>query len=134
MHAGFYLSTPNAPDEAMRQYDDLDDDLLGDDDELDNFAQTGGSKTRGSVEDQLSAKYADYLMWRDTGSSHDEALDLASMTEEEYTTAEAAEDPDASRGFSSLDDEDEDFDDEDDDDLSGPSRRGGRSTSYDEDF
>jgi hypothetical protein len=114
----------------MRQYDDLDDDDL-DDDELDSFAKTGGSKTRGSSEDQLSAKYADYLMWRDTGSSHDEALDLASMTEEEYTTAEAAEDPDGSRGFSSLDDDD-DFDDDDDDDL-GSSSRGGRRSSFDDD-
>lgn len=118
----------------MRQHDELDDDdLLGDDDELDSFAKTGGSKTRGSSEDQLSAKYADYLMWRDTGSSHDEALDLASMTEEEYTTAEAAEDPDGSRGFSSLDDED-DFDDDDDDDLSGSSRSGRRSSFDDDDF
>ncbi|WP_022823519.1 hypothetical protein [Hymenobacter norwichensis] len=118
----------------MRQYDDLDDDdLLGDDDELDSFAKTGGSKTRGSSEDQLSAKYADYLMWRDTGSSHDEALDLASMTEEEYTTAEAAEDPDGSRGFSSLDDDD-DFDDDDDDDLGGSSRGGRRSSFDDDDF
>ena len=116
----------------MRQYDDLDDDL--DDDELDSFAKTGGSKTRGSSEDQLSAKYADYLMWRDTGSSHDEALDLASMTEEEYTTAEAAEDPDGSRGFSSLDDDDDDFDDDDDDDFGTTSRRSGRSSFDDDDF
>ncbi|MBC8083113.1 MAG: hypothetical protein H7Z21_07870, partial [Hymenobacter sp.] len=106
-----------------------DDDLLGDDDELDNFAQTGGSKTRGTSEDQLSAKYADYLMWRDTGSSHDEALDLASMTEDEYTAAEAAEDPDASRGFSSLDDED---DLDDDDEPGPPSRRNSRSFDDDD--
>ncbi|MCR5886334.1 hypothetical protein LRS06_00815 [Hymenobacter sp. J193] len=117
----------------MRQYDNLDDDFLDDDDELDSFAKTGGSKTRGSSEDQLSAKYADYLMWRDTGSSHDEALDLASMTEEEYTTAEAAEDPDSSRGFSSLDDEDEDaFDDLDDDDSFG-SRSSKSKGRYDDD-
>ena len=69
----------------MRQYDNLDDDDLNDDDNLDAYARTGGAKTKGSGEDQLSAKYADYLMWRDTGSSHDEALDLASMTEEEFT-------------------------------------------------
>ncbi|TGE20066.1 hypothetical protein [Hymenobacter elongatus] len=115
----------------MKQYDDLDDDdLLGDDDELDTFAKTGGSKTRGNDEDRLSAKYADYLMWRDTGSSHDEALDLASMTEDEYTTAEAAEDPDGS-GFASLDDDD-DFADDDDDDSYGSSR-GSRSSRYSED-
>lgn len=119
----------------MRQHDDLDDDLF-DDDELDNFAATGGSATRGNSEDQLSAKYADYLMWRDTGSSHDEALDLASMTEDEYATAEAAEDPDGSRGFSSLDDEDDDFGDEDDEDSGyGSHRTGGsrRSSGYDDD-
>lgn len=114
----------------MRQYDDLDDDLLGDDDELDTFATKGGSKTSGSAEDQLSAKYADYLMWRDTGSSHDEALDLASMTEDEYTAAEAAEDPDGS-GFASLDDEDDDFDNEDEDSYGSP--RAGRGTRYSED-
>jgi len=116
----------------MRQYDDLDDDNF-DDDELDTFAKTGGTKTRGSSEDQLSAKYADYLMWRDTGSSHDEALDLASMTEEEYTTAEAAEDPDGSSGFSSLDDED-DFDDEDDEEGFSSRRTGRGSTGFDDDF
>ncbi|WP_324677781.1 hypothetical protein [Hymenobacter sp. GOD-10R] len=117
----------------MRQYDDLDDDF--DDDELDSYAKKGGGKSSGSAEDQLSAKYADYLMWRDTGSSHDEALDLASMTEEEFTAAEAAEDPDSS-GFSSLDDDDDfgndDLDDEDDD--YGSHRTGrGRSTRYNED-
>ena len=117
----------------MRQYDDLDDDdLLGDDDELDTFAKTGGNATRGSSEDRLSAKYADYLMWRDTGSSHDEALDLASMTEEEYTTAEAAEDPDGSRGFSSLDDDD-DFGDDDEEDDDSYSSRGRAKGRYDED-
>lgn len=117
----------------MKQYDDLDDDFLDDDDELDTFAKTGGSKTRGSSEDKLSAKYADYLMWRDTGSSHDEALDLASMTEDEFATAEAAEDPDGSRGFSSLDDED-DFADEDDEDDFGSSRTSRRSSFDDDDF
>lgn len=116
----------------MKQYDDLDDDFLDDDDELDTFAKTGGSKTRGSSEDKLSAKYADYLMWRDTGSSHDEALDLASMTEDEFATAEAAEDPDGSRGFSSLDDDDDFADDDDDDDFGGS--RGGRSSrGFDDD-
>ncbi|TGE04194.1 hypothetical protein [Hymenobacter fodinae] len=117
----------------MRQYDDLDDDFLDDDDELDTFAKTGGSKTRGSSEDQLSAKYADYLMWRDTGSSHDEALDLASMTEEEFTAAEAAEDPDGSRGYGSLDDDDDFSDDDDDDDDSYGSSRNGRRSSFDDD-
>ncbi|TGE28837.1 hypothetical protein [Hymenobacter metallicola] len=114
----------------MKQYDDLDDDFLDDDDELDTFAKTGGSKTRGNDEDRLSAKYADYLMWRDTGSSHDEALDLANMTEEEYTTAEAAEDPDGGGGFSSLDDDD-DFDDDDDDSFG--SSRGSRGSRYSDD-
>lgn len=116
----------------MKQYDDFeDDDLLGDDDELDTFAKSGGAATRGSTEDRLSAKYADYLMWRDTGSSHDEALDLATMTEEEYTAAEAAEDPDSSRGFSSLDDDDDFADDEDDEDsFSSKGRSKGR---YDDD-
>ncbi|UOQ51403.1 hypothetical protein [Hymenobacter cellulosivorans] len=114
----------------MKQYDDLDDDFLDDDDELDTFAKTGGTKTRGNDEDRLSAKYADYLMWRDTGSSHDEALDLASMTEEEYTTAEAAEDPDGS-GFASLDDDD-DFADDDDDDTFG-SARSSRGSRYSDD-
>ncbi|AIZ63824.1 hypothetical protein PK28_09195 [Hymenobacter sp. DG25B] len=117
----------------MRQYDDLDGDFLDDDDELDTFAKTGGSKTRGSSEDRLSAKYADYLMWRDTGSSHDEALDLANMTEDEYTTAEAAEDPDGSSGFSRFgDDDDDDLGDDldDDDTFSSRSKSKGR---YDDD-
>lgn len=120
----------------MRQYDNLDDDDLDDDDNLDTFARTGGAKTRGSGEDQLSAKYADYLMWRDTGSSHDEALDLASMTEEEFTTAEAAEDPDGSSGLGRLDDDDDDLDgDDDEDDFGGSSSRGrGRSDDYDSDY
>ncbi|RZK32010.1 MAG: hypothetical protein EOO57_15535 [Hymenobacter sp.] len=119
----------------MRQYDNLDEDDL-DDDSLDSYARTGGAKTRGSGEDQLSAKYADYLMWRDTGSSHDEALDLASMTEEEFTTAEAAEDPDGSSGMGRLDEDEDDFgNDEDDDDAysSGSSRRG-RGDDYDSDY
>lgn len=115
--------------------DDLDDDLLDDDDNLDSYASKGGAKASGNPEDQLSAKYADYLMWKDTGSSHDEALDLASMTEEEFTAAEAAEDPDGS-GFASLDDED-DFADEDDEDDGFGASRGGRSrggSSFDDDF
>jgi hypothetical protein len=117
----------------MRQYDNLDDDL-DDDDSLDAFASTGGAKTKGSTEDQLSAKYADYLMWRDTGSSHDEALDLASMTEEEFTTAEAAEDPDGASGLAPLEDDD-DLDADDDDDLFGSSSRGrSRGDDYDSDF
>ncbi|QKG56104.1 hypothetical protein GKZ68_05275 [Hymenobacter sp. BRD128] len=118
----------------MRQYDNLDDDDLDDDDNLDTFARTGGAKTRGTGEDQLSAKYADYLMWRDTGSSHDEALDLASMTEEEFTTAEAAEDPDGSSGLGRLDDEDDLDADEDDDDFGGGSRSRGRGDDYDSDY
>jgi hypothetical protein len=116
----------------MRQYDNLDDDELGDDDNLDTFASTGGAKTRGTGEDQLSAKYADYLMWRDTGSSHDEALDLASMTEEEFTTAEAAEDPDAASGLSPLDDDDDLDDDEDDDSFGSSSRGRSRGDDFDD--
>jgi hypothetical protein len=118
----------------MRQYDNLDDDALEDDDNLDAFARTGGAKTHGSGEDQLSAKYADYLMWRDTGSSHDEALDLASMTEDEFTTAEAAEDPDGSSGLSPLDDVDDLDDDDDEDSLGGSSRSRGRGDDYDSDY
>ncbi len=117
----------------MRQYDNLDDDDLADDDNLDAFARSGGAKTKGSTEDQLSAKYADYLMWRDTGSSHDEALDLASMTEEEFTTAEAAEDPDGASGLAPLDDDD-DPDADDDDFDGGSSRSRGRNDDYDSDF
>lgn len=110
--------------------DDLDDDLLDDDDDLDSYASKGGAKASGNPEDRLSAKYADYLMWKDTGSSHDEALDLASMTEEEFTTAEAAEDPDGS-GFASLD-EDDDFTDDDDGYSAG--RSGSSGSSYDDDL
>jgi len=112
----------------MRQYDNLDDDTddLKDDDSLDQFASTGGATTRGPVEDQLSAKYADYLMWRDTGSSHDEALDLASLTEEDYTTAAAAEDPDLASGLAPLEDDEDGLDDEDEDDFGGSSRGRGR--------
>ncbi len=117
----------------MRQYDNLDDDDLADDDNLDTYARTGGAKTKGSGEDQLSAKYADYLMWCDTGSSHDEALDLASMTEEEFTTAQAAEDPDGSSGLSPLDDDD-DLDADEDEDSFGSSRSRGRGDDYDSDF
>jgi len=117
----------------MRQYDNLDDDDLADDDNLDAFASTGGAKTKGSSEDQLSAKYADYLMWRDTGSSHDEALDLASMTEDEFETAEAAEDPDGASGLAPLDDDD-DLADDDDDDFGSSSRSRGRGDDYDSDY
>jgi hypothetical protein len=116
----------------MRQYDNLDDDDLNDDDSLDTFASTGGAKTRGTGEDQLSAKYADYLMWRDTGSSHDEALDLASMTEDEFTTAEAAEDPDAASGLAPLDDEDDLDEDEDDDSFGSSSRGRSRGDDFDD--
>jgi hypothetical protein len=117
----------------MRQYDNLDDDDLADDDNLDEFARTGGAKTKGSTENQLAAKYADYLMWRDTGSSHDEALDLASMTEEEFTTAEAAEDPDGSSSLAPLD-EDDDLDADDDDAFGSSSRSRGRGDDYDSDY
>ena len=110
--------------------DDVPTDLL-DDDDLDAYAAQGGGKTSGSTESQLSAKYADYLMWLDTGSSHDEALDLASMSEEEFTTAEA--DADRSDSFGSLDDEDNDFDDDEDDDGYSGGKRGGRSAAADSD-
>jgi len=116
----------------MRQYDNLDDDELDDEDNLDTFASTGGAKTRGTGEDQLSAKYADYLMWRDTGSSHDEALDLASMTEDEFATAEAAEDPDGSTGLAPLDDEDDLDEDEDDDSFGSSSRGRSRGDDFDD--
>jgi len=118
----------------MKSYDDLDDDLLDDDDNLDSYATKGGAKAAGNEEERLSAKYADYLMWRDTGSSHDEALDLASMSEEEFTAAEAAEADSDRGGFTSLEDDD-DFgdDDEDDDSYGGSSSRGGRRSSFDDD-
>ena len=113
--------------------DDLDDDLLGDDDTLDSYAAKGGAAALGNPEDRLSAKYADYLMWTDTGSSHDEALDLANMTEEEFVEAERAEN--ANRGaFTSLDDNEDDFaDDEDEDEGYNSGRGGGRRTGYDSD-
>ena len=113
--------------------DDLDDDLLGDDDTLDSYAAKGGAAALGNPEDRLSAKYADYLMWTDTGSSHDEALDLANMTEEEFVEAERAEN--ANRGaFTSLDDNEDDFaDDEDEDEGYNSDRGGGRRTGYDSD-
>jgi hypothetical protein len=121
----------------MIDNDDLDDDLdlLDDDDDLDTYAAKGGAAALGPSEDRLSAKYADYLMWTDTGSSHDEALDLANMTEEEFVEAERAEN--AERGaFTSLDDEEDDLVDDDDDDLDEgySSGRGGRgSRSFDSD-
>ena len=116
----------------MIDHDDLDDDLL-DDDDLDSYAAKGGAKALGNPEDQLSAKYADYLMWTDTGSSHDEALDLANMTEEEFADAERAENADRG-GFTSLDDEDDDFADDDEDDEGFGSGRGGRrGSSFDGD-
>ena len=117
----------------MNDHDDLDDDLLDDDDTLDSYAAQGGAKALGNPEDQLSAKYADYLMWRDTGSSHDEALDLAGMTEAEHVAAENADNADsAERGsFTSLDEDDDFADDEDEDD--GFSPRGGRGSSFDND-
>ncbi|RAK69844.1 hypothetical protein [Hymenobacter edaphi] len=125
----------------MRSYDDFDDDddLLGDDDELDTppagakSARSGGRKG-ASAEDSLGAKYADYLMWRDTGSSHDEALDLANLTEDEFSAAEAQEDPEGSNRYGTLDDDDDDLglDDEDSYEAQRRSRRGGRDD--DDDF
>ena len=112
--------------------DDLDDDLLSDDDDLDTYAQKGGAAALGNSEDRLSAKYADYLMWTDTGSSHDEALDLANMTEEEFVEAERAENADRG-GFTSLDEDEDDLADDDDEDEGYSSGRGGRSSSYDSD-
>ena len=119
----------------MIDNDDLDDDLLDDDDNLDSYAAKGGAAALGNVEDRLSAKYADYLMWTDTGSSHDEALDLANMTEEEFVEAERAENSDRG-GFTSLDDEEDEFADDDDDADEGynsgrGSRRGGNTDGDD---
>ena len=114
----------------MIDNDDLDDDLLGDDDTLDSYAAKGGAAAIGNPEDRLSAKYADYLMWTDTGSSHDEALDLANMTEEEFVEAERAENADRG-GFTSLDDDD--FGDEDDEEDGYSSGRSDRRTGYDSD-
>ncbi|WP_310396327.1 hypothetical protein [Hymenobacter sp.] len=117
----------------MIDHDDLDDDLLDDDDNLDTYAAKGGAAALGNPEDQLSAKYADYMMWTDTGSSHDEALDLANMTEDEFTDAERAENADRG-GFTSLVDEDDDLaDDEEDEDEGYGSGRGGRRSSFDSD-
>ena len=114
--------------------DDLDDALLDDDDNLDSYAQKGGAAALGNPEDRLSAKYADYLMWTDTGSSHDEALDLANMSEEEFVEAERAENSNRG-GFTSLDDDEDDFadDDEDEDDGYSSGRGGRRNSSSDSD-
>jgi hypothetical protein len=121
----------------MRSYDDLDDDLLDDDDELDSSLSSTrppkGGRKGASSEDSLATKYADYLMWRDTGSSHDEALDLANLTEDEFATAEAQEDPESASRFESLDDDDDiaDLDDDDSYEAQRRSRRGNRD--YDDD-
>ena len=120
----------------MIDNEDLDDDLLDDDDNLDSYAAKGGAAALGTTEDRLSAKYADYLMWTDTGSSHDEALDLANMTEDEFADAERAENADRG-GFTSLDDEDDDFADDDDSDedegyASGRGSRRGSSLDSDD--
>ncbi|RTQ52487.1 hypothetical protein EJV47_05605 [Hymenobacter gummosus] len=123
----------------MRSYDDFDDDdLLDDDDELDTSpagakSARGGGRKGASSEDSLGAKYADYLMWRDTGSSHDEALDLANLTEDEFSAAEAQEDPEGSNRYGSLDDDDDDLglDDEDSYEAQRRSRRGGRDDDDD---
>ena len=120
----------------MIDNDDLDDDLLDDDDNLDSYAAKGGAAAIGNTEDRLSAKYADYLMWTDTGSSHDEALDLANMSEEEFVEAERAENADRS-GFTSLDEDDDSFADNDDDEAdegysSGRGSRGGSSLDSDD--
>ena len=109
----------------MIDHEDLDDDLLDDDDNLDTYAAKGGAAAIGNSEDRLSAKYADYLMWTDTGSSHDEALDLANMTEEEFVEAERAENSDRG-GFTSLDDDDDFADDDEEDDEGYSSGRGSR--------
>ena len=117
----------------MIDNDDLDDDLLDDDDTLDSYAKKGGAAALGNPEDRLSAKYADYLMWTDTGSSHDEALDLANMSEEEFVEAERAENSDRG-GFTSLDDAEDDFAEDDEDEDEGySSGRGGRRSSFDGD-
>ncbi|HEX8507321.1 MAG TPA: hypothetical protein VF630_18295 [Hymenobacter sp.] len=120
------MKSPNDLDDDL-----LDDDLLDDDDNLDSYAAKGGAAALGSSEDRLSAKYADYLMWSDTGSSHDEALDLANMTEEEFAEAERAENADRG-GFTSLDDDD-DLDLDDDDDEGYSSGRGSRRSSFESD-
>ena len=106
--------------------DGIADDLLNDDD-LDAYASQGGGKSSGSSESQLAAKYADYLMWSDTGSSHDEALDLASMSEAEFEAAEAADNADSSNAFGSLDDDN--FDDDEDEDEGYSSGNGSRRSS-----
>ena len=114
--------------------DDLVDDLLDDDDNLDSYAKKGGASALGNTEDRLSAKYADYLRWTDTGSSHDEALDLANMSEEEFVEAERAENSDRG-GFTSLDDDEDDFADDDEDQDEGySSGRGGRRDNDDSDY
>lgn len=122
----------------MRSYDDLDDDdLLDDDDELDTSpagakSARGGGRKGASSEDSLGAKYADYLMWRDTGSSHDEALDLANLTEDEFSAAEAQEDPEGSNRYGGDDDDDDlGLDDEDSYEAHRRSRRGGRDDDDD---
>ncbi len=119
--------------------DDLDDDLLltkspFDSDELsddhdDEPRPAKRGKGKGaSAED----KYADYLMYRDTGSSHDEALDLASMSDAEYKSQSAGSrdafvsDEEDDQAFTADDDEDEDGDSF----TRSASRRGG---SFDED-
>jgi len=119
----------------MIDNEDLDDDLLDDDDNLDTYAAKGGAAALGNTEDRLSAKYADYLMWTDTGSSHDEALDLANMTEDEFADAERAENAERG-GFTSLDDDDNFSDDDDSDEdegyASGRGNRGGSSFDSDD--
>ena len=131
--SSLFIHLTHSPAPAMKDIDDLDDDLL-DDEDLDSFASKGGATALGSSEERLAAKYADYLMWTDTGSSHDEALDLANMTEEEFVDAERADNADRSDSMS-LDDGD-DFADEDDEDDGYSSRGSGRSGrgDYDDDF
>ena len=118
----------------MIDNNDPDDDLLDDDDNLDSYAAKGGAAALGNTEDRLSAKYADYLMWTDTGSSHDEALNLANMSEEEFVEAERAENSDRG-GFTSLDDDEDDFAEDDEDDDEGYNRGSGgrRGSSSDSD-
>ena len=103
-----------------------EDDLSDDDDEPKPLKRSKGKGA--SAED----KYADYLMYRDTGSSHDEALDLASMSDAEYKSQSAG----SRDAFESDEEDDVTFAADDDDDEDGESftrganRRGG---SFDED-
>ncbi len=115
--------------------DDIDLDVLSEDEDDDKPA-TKGRKGKGSADD----RYADYLMYRDTGSSHDEALDLASMSDAEYRTISAANrtagsdlDADDDLGFGGGGFVADDDDDDADDDTFSSGRGGRRSSGYDDD-